>query len=313
MYKFSIVVCCYNSVLRLPETIKYLSNLKIDGFKAEVIIVDNASKDDTADVALKEWEKYAHINNTTDFKVIFEPSPGLSSARIAGAENATGNYVVYVDDDNWLEDVFFINAVRLIKKYPDGGVFGGLGTPYFENGIEPDWFEELKGNYAVGPQADHEGDVTFTRGFVYGASSIWEKSTLLKIINQPLLLSDRKGSKLTSGGDTELCLRAIIAGRRIIYSDTLKFTHFIPANRLNREYVERMHKDSLEGNLLLQGLMYKANVFPEMSDSSIKRTWQGQIIIQFVNFLKGKLSFKQFKGGSLAYLKLRNNYNKAFK
>ena len=43
----SVIICCYNSSLRLDETLKHLINQKTHGFNWELIVVDNASTDNT--------------------------------------------------------------------------------------------------------------------------------------------------------------------------------------------------------------------------------------------------------------------------
>ena len=54
------------------------------------------------------------------------------------------------------------------------------------------------------------------------------------------LLSDRKGKSLSSGGDSELCMAIALKGYRIWYHEGLQFKHYIPQNRLNKEYIEKL-------------------------------------------------------------------------
>ena len=52
MKGISVVVCCYNSIARIGETLTYLSNQKVPADVAwEIVLVDNASTDRTADFA----------------------------------------------------------------------------------------------------------------------------------------------------------------------------------------------------------------------------------------------------------------------
>ncbi|MBK6904811.1 MAG: glycosyltransferase [Saprospirales bacterium] len=54
----SVVVCCYNSSARLPATLEHLAHQSLPaGLPVEVIVVDNNSKDRTAETALGEWER----------------------------------------------------------------------------------------------------------------------------------------------------------------------------------------------------------------------------------------------------------------
>src|SRR5436190_1893505 len=97
----SIIVCCYNSSLRLPKTIEHLAAQKTSSFlNWEVIFVNNSSTDNTTDVVAKEWSKY-NLQNV-GFKIIDEPKAGQSFARIKGVETALYDLIVFCDDDNWL-------------------------------------------------------------------------------------------------------------------------------------------------------------------------------------------------------------------
>ena len=83
----SIVVCCYNSAARLPQTLRYLSRQIFQReFPWEVIVVDNASTDGTASVAKLEWARY---NTNGSLKVVTENIKGLSAARERGVREST--------------------------------------------------------------------------------------------------------------------------------------------------------------------------------------------------------------------------------
>src|SRR5687768_14977198 len=83
----SLVICCYNSALRLNETLEciFCLNIPVD-FSCEVILVDNNSTDNTRLVALAAQQKYSH--NEINFKVVAEPTPGLTSARRRGVQES---------------------------------------------------------------------------------------------------------------------------------------------------------------------------------------------------------------------------------
>jgi hypothetical protein len=105
----SVVLCCYNSVGRLPETLRHLSMQRLpSGCQWEVLLVDNASQDDTAFVASGLWED---LGRPAPLRIVHEPIPGLSSARNAGIRNACYEYVILCDDDNWLAPDNLLNTL----------------------------------------------------------------------------------------------------------------------------------------------------------------------------------------------------------
>jgi len=231
----SIIICCYNSAPRLEETLRHLANQQIKkDIHCEIIVVDNNSTDNTAVEAQRIWNSF---NNAIPFKVVTEPQPGLSFARKKGVHTAEFEYIIFCDDDNWLDK----NYVQIVYDFFElNGAYAAIGGKIeatFENGfIVPDWFEEYKEGYAIGQQGK-DGDVTY-RGLIWGAGIGFRKSVYTTIINDsfPSLLSDRKGNELSSGGDSEMCLRFIIVGYKLYYTSELKLKHFLTANRLTIPY-----------------------------------------------------------------------------
>jgi hypothetical protein len=122
------------------------------------------------------------------------------------------------------------------------GALGGQGIPACEV-MPPAWFADFATDYATGSQAPQSGDVTATRGFVYGSGAVYRKSifTALKQKGFKQIASDRKGKELSSGGDAELSFAIILAGYRIWYDERLLFRHFIPKERLTLSYLRRIH------------------------------------------------------------------------
>jgi glycosyltransferase involved in cell wall biosynthesis len=235
----SVIICCYNSAQRLPETLRYLSQQDvISTFPWEIIVVDNASTDNTATIAEEEWAAFNSVK--VKLKVVSEPRPGLSFARQKGNEAAAHEYIVFCDDDNWLDNCYLENAFNIIHKNPKIGALGGQCFPVGEIEL-PQWFEQFKEGYAIGKQGIVTGDITF-RGYIWGAGLITRKSLFSKTNNDkyPSLLTGRKGNNLTSGEDSEYCKRLILRKYSLYYAENLTLRHFIPANRLTESYRDRL-------------------------------------------------------------------------
>jgi glycosyltransferase involved in cell wall biosynthesis len=236
----SVIICCYNSELRLPETLKHLASQNVDDcFSWEVIVVDNNSTDNTSGFALKEWEKY---NTITPLKVVEEKKPGLAKAREKGVREAKFEYVIFCDDDNWLDSKYLVNTLKLFESDLKIGAIGGQGFPVSDIDL-PDWFYNYLGSYACGPQAKYSGFVTNNRNYLYGAGLAFRTHLLLEIYqNDTFILSGRKGKALSSGEDSELTMNVALKGYELHYDETLTFKHYIPRNRVSIQYLEKLHK-----------------------------------------------------------------------
>lgn len=233
----SVVICCFNSAKRLENTLQALSVQNCVGIcDWEILIVDNASTDDTARKSEEIWKKY---QEPTPLRVIQEPRPGLTHARKAGILLAKFDYILFCDDDNWLNSNYLNIGFRILEDYPLLAALGGNGSAVFES-QKPAWFDEFREAYAVGSQS-----LTMEDGkqlSLYGAGMFIRKSCYLNLVAYGFreFLNDRTGNSLSSSGDTELTNAFTIAGYQIMYSADLRFQHFLTTNRLQRRYLEKL-------------------------------------------------------------------------
>jgi len=238
----SVVICCFNSSAKLAPTLKHLYDQKgILLASWEIILVDNCSTDDTASQAAGIWGSFPL--SKPDFKVVNELTPGLSAARQKGINESRYDYVLFCDDDNWLEEDYLSTALKIMQDNSQIGALGGTGFPIFEE-FEPPYF--WKNQYhalAVGHQSVINGDITDERGVLYGAGMVLNK-TAYKILQErfqfQFQLSDRLNNTLLSSGDHELCLALKKIGFRIFYERSLRFKHYIPAFRTTIAYYKRL-------------------------------------------------------------------------
>ena len=122
----SIIIPCYNVekfVQKCTESI-----LIQQGFDFELILVNDGSKDNTLQVLETLAKKDSRI------KVINQENKGLSGARNTGIENAKGDYIMFVDADDWLEP----NAFEVISEnFNQEDLFCFSYNRVFDNKILP--------------------------------------------------------------------------------------------------------------------------------------------------------------------------------
>lgn len=234
----SVIICCYNSGKRIEETLKHLKKQAIEKLPAwEIILVDNNCTDDTVDKALTTWNNH----NNIPLHIVKEPSPGQMKARIAGVNFAHFSYSVFCDDDNHLYNDYLEKAFAIMSSDDRIGIAGGITEGVFEE-TPPDWFPFLQHSYAVGAQGTVTGDISFSRGYVWGAGMVVQTEKLRKIFRQGFISLGRKGKGLASGDDTEMCFRMAGEGLKIMYLPELKLKHFITKNRLTWNYAVELGK-----------------------------------------------------------------------
>lgn len=225
----SVVICCYNSASRIEQVLLHLAAQQIAPSLFEVILVNNNSTDETAMVASQVASQ--HLQHVA-WKIVHEPIPGLSAARKRGIAEAERVATLFCDDDNLLAPTYLSIAWSLLEQDPRIGVLGGWGRLKTDGSI-PDWFTQYEAAYACGPQGNQAAYVTLTRGYLYGAGLCFRTTLMRSILaEKALMLTDRIGARIVSGGDSELCLLIGLAGFEMYYDPALQFDHWIASKRL---------------------------------------------------------------------------------
>ena len=251
----SVIICCYNSSPRLGETLKHLISQEVNGIAFEIIIVDNASTDDTSTVAREILTSASGI----DFTIVREPESGLSFARKKGFDTAKYEYLLYCDDDNWLAENYVQLTYQTMFANPRIGILGGKAEAVFEI-PEPHWFKQYEIDFAIGEQSKASKDLSRVVE-VYGAGSTLRKSYLELLFNSGFksILSGRKGTELISGEDSELCYLAKYFGFEVWYHRELRLKHFMTRSRLNWDYMKRLYAGNGKTNVYIQAYKYMEN------------------------------------------------------
>jgi len=236
--KFSVIICAYNASNRIIGPLEHICKLNYPTELFELIVVDNNSTDNTSEIVTDTLKK---ANVGFDFRLIKEKTQGLISARLAGIRSAKNDYLVFVDDDNLLNPDYLSNASLVLIERSNIGALGGQIDLKTDLESLPAWFYSYANAYAVGTQAQNSGDVS-RRGYLWGAGIIIKKSLLIVPIESGIsfALSGRKGTKLTSGDDSEMCKWVLISGHTLYYSSDLKLTHVIPSSRIKKTYIDNL-------------------------------------------------------------------------
>ena len=273
----SIVVCCHNSARLLPETLSHLAAQQFSSAppSCEVIVVDNASTDDTVKVARECWPDDRPI----PLRIVPEPKLGLSNARLRGIAEAKYSIVCFVDDDNLVNDDWAEIVSRVMSEHPEVGACGGQTEAQCEV-AQPLWFELFQNYYAVGQQAEQEGDITDARGYLWGAGLCLRKEAFERLFENGFgfLLSDRKGEALSSGGDAELCYALKLTGWRLWYEPQLRLRHFLTAPRLQWNYLRRISRGFGAATAAIDSYEMAFKDEPSTVVERLRRTWGWQTL-----------------------------------
>ena len=126
-YKVSVIVPVYNAEEYIGATLDSIINQDFNSY--EIIVVDDGSTDQSPEIISEKLTK-----STADYRIIRQDNAGVSSARNRGMQEATGEYLVFIDADdyvtgNHLSELYNgetdFSMVQFIKKENDK-----LSTPH---------------------------------------------------------------------------------------------------------------------------------------------------------------------------------------
>ncbi len=108
--KISVIVPVYNVVDYIDKCISSIVRQSVH--ECEIIIVDDGSKDGSREKC-REW-----ADKDDRIKLIEQSNQGVSSARNKGIAESHGEYIVFVDGDDYLENNYLYEMEKCFKEYP---------------------------------------------------------------------------------------------------------------------------------------------------------------------------------------------------
>lgn len=113
MDKISIIVPCYNVEKYVGKCIESLLAQTIGRDKLELIFINDASTDGT----LRILKAYERMDPEHICVITYDENIKQGGARNVGLSYATGNYIGFVDADDWIEPDMYERLLTMVKKY----------------------------------------------------------------------------------------------------------------------------------------------------------------------------------------------------
>ncbi len=229
----SVVLCTWNRAPLLRDALECLVR-QVAAPPHEIVVVDNNSTDDTAQVVRSfQW--------CPAIRYLYEPQPGLSHARNAGVAATTGELVAFTDDDVRVTPNWMATIATVAGRYPDAACYGGPVLPQWSTPA-PAWLTEEQW-IALGVQ-DHSPEpfrADLTRQVcLIGANLILRRSALERVGPfDPAV--QRVGDGIGSTEDHEYHRRLWDAGYHGVYDPALRVGAIVTEERLAKGYHRKWH------------------------------------------------------------------------
>jgi glycosyltransferase involved in cell wall biosynthesis len=251
MCRISVIICSLNP--RPDYFRRVLDSLKRQTLcreSWELILVDNASHQSLAETCDLTWHPH-HIH-------VREEMPGLTPARLRGLATASGELLVFFDDDNIVSFDYLEQALEIRDTHPFLGVFGaGIIEPEFET--EPrSQVRSLLPYLALrtvdaGIWTNNPKDV---HCLPWGAGLCVTRPTAaayVQLVGHIGIghLLDRRGPHLFAGGDDLFSWVSARGGSGFGIFPALRITHLVRAGRVETPYLLRLVHDHAYSHRIL--------------------------------------------------------------
>lgn len=232
--RLDLVVATYNRHKLLRQLLNSILEAPVpEGLEANVVVVDNNSKDATQDTVLEMMPAFAGR-----LQYVREKRQGKSWALNTAIARTTADLIGFVDDDERIDRRWF---ERVESAFRDA-TLDFIGGPYI-----PDWEQEpplwLPHDYpaVIGwietSQVPAPYDSSFP-GILMGGNAVMRTRVLHKVGGYATHLG-RTDKGLLCGEDDEMYHRIVAAGFRGMYLPDLIIYHHVPAERMQKRYYQR--------------------------------------------------------------------------
>lgn len=241
--RISVIVCTFDPVAEVfKQCLQTIDNAARNFEPFEIIIVDNNSA--PAVTSLNFVNDY--LQNWPNARIVAETNQGLTHARLRGIRESTGELLIFVDDDNFIDDDYFGKAATICNNFDFIGAFSGRVTLQY-NARPEEWTKKYWGMLISRDLTENVwSNVPFNNDTMPNGAGL---CVIREVANEYLRLYedgrrnfvlDRSKNSLMSGGDNDLAMCACDIGKGMGLFKDLHLKHFIPANRFSLEYLSRL-------------------------------------------------------------------------
>jgi glycosyltransferase involved in cell wall biosynthesis len=218
----SVCICTYKRPQLLKRTLEGVCVQETGGlFSYSIVVADNDSSE-SASLAVAE----ASAHSAVPIKYCVQTQQNIAMNRNKAVENATGDFVAFIDDDEFPVGEWLLTLFKAIHKYDADGVLGPV-NPHFDTGA-PQWV--IKGGF-------YDRPITPT-----GITLTWNKCRTGNVLLRSKLFTEGEqpfNPECLSGEDQDFFRRKIAKGHSFVWCHEAPVYEVVPAVRWKRSFLVR--------------------------------------------------------------------------
>lgn len=217
----SVCICTYKRPHFLKRLLQKLDVQQTEGlFDFSIVVLDN-DREESAKQTVAEFSKGSSIETS----YLMEPTPSFALARNKVVGNTRGDYLAFIDDDEFPADDWLLTMLKTCKSHGVAGVLGPV-LPHFE-AEPPRWL--VKGGFydrprhetgfAMGWQESRTGNVLIRRQIIEGMDAVFNPEFRM------------------GGEDQDFFRRMMDKGHKFIWCDEAPAYETVPPHRWERKFL----------------------------------------------------------------------------
>ena len=220
MCKISIIIPCYNVDFKLLH--RCLTSIDLQTFSDyEVIIVDDGSASSYSETFHKLGNEYKNVS------VFHQENKGVSAARNFGMERSQGEYIMFVDADDYLVPVFLEEALTIAETYNADMVMGMNMTTYTTDSVQLKITDSKKIRVFVG------GDIKSINKWMLGRVQHQTDGSYLgqgpwnRLVSRQLAVNTPFNETLPIGEDIVWNLQLLLKAKKVCIANNVWYIYYM--------------------------------------------------------------------------------------
>ena len=227
----SAIISTYNREKYLPKLFKSICEQNYLDF--EILIIDNNSPGNTKELT----EIFIKNNPKLTIKYFLETQQGLSFGRNRGITEATGDFIIFLDDDAFISNNYFQKIAFYFNQYSDVMAIGSKILLDYESVI-PKWenpfLNSLLGYFNLGNEIQYFKANNYPRG-----SNMSFRKELFNIVEPFNTKLGRIGNELGGGEEKDLFKRIYNKKLKVLYVPDAIVYHTVPIERTKTRFIKK--------------------------------------------------------------------------
>ena len=231
--EISAIICTHNRADLLSGAVDSLLRQTLDKSRYEIIVVDNASTDQTRQLC----ERYAGRDN---FRYLYEKTAGLSIARNLGLTGARGKYVAFLDDDAFASPEWLERIVHTFEStVPQPASLGGKILLTWEI-PKPEWFPDDQKSFLGHLDYGERPHALEYPRILFGSNMAFLRDALLHVGGFRTDLG-REENTLLADEEADIFRRFNEEYLPVFYHPHITVYHLVLKERLTKKWLYRRH------------------------------------------------------------------------